>query len=131
MSTGKFSMENFLTKTGHVENIMVEMCGGQISKAIMNINQCIELQNLMVENLSCKIDIKKNRNKTNHNQSAVLSMDNIACNINAQDIQLALHILQNNILKTKIDICEISPSQNIIIEKLYLQHKFLAFFQAT
>ena len=107
MSIGKFSMENILTKAGNVENIMVEMCGGQISKAIMNANQCIDLQNLIIEELSCKMDIKKNRKKNKMNHSAVFSMDNIVCNVNPEDIQLALHILQNNILKTKIDICKL------------------------
>ena len=80
------------------------MCGGQIAKAVMNVNQCIELQNIIVEELNCKIDIKKNRKKMNN--SSVFSLDNIVCNVNPEDIQLALHILQNNILKTKIDICK-------------------------
>ena len=100
------SVENILTKAGNVENILVEMCGGQIAKAVMNANQCIELENVVVEELSAKIDLKKNRKK-NKGFSTVFSVDNIVCNLVPEDLQLALHILQNNVLKTKLNMCKI------------------------
>ena len=106
MSVGKCTLENILTKAGNIENILVEMSGGQIAKAVMNANQCIELQNVIVEELSAKIDIKRNRKKNKN--STVFSLDDIVCNLNPEDLQLALHILQNNILKAKFEICKLS-----------------------
>ena len=108
MSVGKCTLENILTKAGNIENILVEMSGGQIAKAVMNANQCIELQNVIVEEISAKIDIKMNRKKNKGYNSTVFSLDDIVCNLNPEDLQLALHILQNNILKAKFDICKFS-----------------------
>lgn len=105
MTLGKICLENILTKAGNVENILVEMCGGQIAKAVMNTNQCIELHNVIVEELLIKIDMKKNRKK-GKGYSTVFSLDNIVCNLIPDDIQLALHILQNNLFKAKLNMCK-------------------------
>ena len=100
-------MENMITKEGANEDILVEMCGGQMSRAVMNVHQYIDLQSVIVEDLSCKMNIKRSRKRDKLNHSAVFSMDTIVCNVNPEDIQLGLHILQNNILKAKIEICKI------------------------
>ena len=105
MYLGKICMENILTKAGSVENILGEMCGGQIAKALMNTNQCIELQNVIAEELSAKIDMKKNRKKEK-GYSTVFSLDNIVFNLIPEDLQLALHILQNNLIKARPYLCK-------------------------
>ena len=39
---GQVSLENMMIKEGAVENMMLVMAGGQVTRAVMNVNQCIE-----------------------------------------------------------------------------------------
>merc|ERR1719400_1364193 len=73
----------------------------------MNVNQCIEQLDLIVDELGCKMDMKKNRGKGT--TDVVISIENTNVAVGPKDIQLGLHILQNNLLKTKQDICELLP----------------------
>ena len=78
-----------------------------MTRAVMNVNQCIEQLDLIVDELGCKMDMKKNRGKGT--TDVVISIDNTNVAVGAKDIQLGLHILQNNLLKTKQDLCELLP----------------------
>ena len=93
---------------GAVENLMLEMTQGQVTWAVMNVNQCIDQHGLIVEELGCKVNIKRNRGK--RTTDAVISVDNIVVNLTPKDIQLCLHILQNNLLKSRQDLCELLPA---------------------
>ena len=90
-----------------MENMMLVMAGGQVTRAVMNVNQCIEQLDLIVDELGCKMDMKKNRGKGT--TDVVISIDNTNVAVGPKDIQLGLHILQNNLLKTKQDLCELLP----------------------
>ena len=104
---GQVSLENMMMKEGAVENMMLVMAGGQVTRAVMNVNQCIEQLDLIVDELGCKMDVKKNRGKGT--TDVVISIDNTNVAVGPKDIQLGLHILQNNLLKTKQDLCELLP----------------------
>ena len=81
---------------------------GKVYSLLISVFHWIELQKVIVEELSTKIDIKMNRKKSKGHNSTVFSLDDIVCNLNPEDLQLALHILQNNILKAKFEICKLS-----------------------
>ena len=86
---------------------MLVMAGGQVTRAVMNVNQCIEQIGLIVDELGCKMDMKRNRGRST--TDVVLSIDNTNVALGPKDIQLGLHILQNNVLKTKQDLSELLP----------------------
>ena len=73
----------------------------------MNMNQCIEQVELIVDELGCKMDLKRNRGKGT--TDVIVSVDNTTVAVGPKDIQLGLHILQNNLLKTKQDLCDLFP----------------------
>ena len=104
---GQVSLENMMTKEGTVENLMLVMAGGQVTRAVMNVNQCIEQLDLIVDELGCKMDMKRNRGRGT--TDVILSIDNTNVALGPKDIQLGLHILQNNVLKTKEDLSELLP----------------------
>ena len=104
---GKISLENMILNDGAVENLMLELADGQITRAVMNMNQCIDEHAIIIEGMAGKMDIKRNRRKGT--KEAVISVDNIVVNIAPNDIQLALHILQNNLLKMKDDLRDLIP----------------------
>ena len=83
------------------------MVGGQVTRAVMNVNQCIEQLDLIVDELGCKMDMKRNRGRGT--TDVILSIENTNVALAAKDIQLGLHILQNNLLKTKQDLSELLP----------------------
>ena len=108
INLGKVSMENMMTHSDAVENLLVEVTGGQVTRAVMNPNQCIEERDIILEEFGCKVDIKRNRGKKT--KEAVLSMDNITVVLAPKDIQLALHVLQNNLVRTAEELKELVPT---------------------
>ena len=104
---GQVSLENMMMKEGAVENLMLVVAGGQVTRAVMNMNQCIEQVDLIVDELGCKMDLKRNRGKGT--TDVIVSVDNTTVALGPKDIQLGLHILQNNLLKTKQDLCDLFP----------------------
>ena len=60
---GQVSLENMMMKEGAVENLMLVVAGGQVTRAVMNMNQCIEQVDLIVDELGCKMDLKRNFNE--------------------------------------------------------------------
>jgi hypothetical protein len=105
---GKVSLENMMTHEGMVENLLLEMVEGQVTRAVMDSNQSILEYAIIAGELACKVDMKRNRGKGT--KDAVISLDNINVNLTPKDIQLALHILQNNLLKLKEDTEELFPT---------------------
>ena len=104
---GKVSLENMLQQDGTVENLMLELVGGQVTRVVMNLNQCIEERGVIIGELGCKMDMKRSRGKGT--KDAVISVDNLLMNLSSKDIQLGLHILQNNLLKTTQDLSYLLP----------------------
>ena len=101
---GKITAENLQTKDGKVENMMINMTQGQIFSGMMGIHQNMELIRILVPDISSKLDIKLENKCSSKKHSSVLSLDNIECNINTDDIHLIFSILYNNILKLKVDL---------------------------
>ena len=101
---GKITAENLQTKDGKVENMMINMMHGQIFSGMMGIHQNMELIRILVSDITCKLDIKLENNGSSKKHLSVLSLDNIKCNMNSDDIHLIFSILYSNILKLKVDI---------------------------
>ena len=101
---GKITAENLQTKDGKVENMMINVTQGQIFSGMMGIHQNMELIRILVPDITSKLDIKLENKGSSKKHSSVLSLDNIECNINTDDIHLIFSILYNNILKLKVDL---------------------------
>ena len=120
---GNISAENMLTNEGKVENLMVNISQGQVYSGMMGIHQSVDLQRILIDDLSCKMDIKLEKQASILHHSSVVSIDNIVCNINTDDIHLLVNVISNNILKLKMDIGHILsflPTKIIPDEKEYL-----------
>ena len=116
---GRITAENLQTKDGKVENMMINLTKGQIFSGIMGIHQNMELTRILVPDITSKLDMKQENNGSSKKHSSVLSLDNIECNINTDDIYLIFSILYSNILKLKVDIGIITKTQkNSITSRL-------------
>ena len=99
---GKVSIENFFLGKNNVENIMVEASNGQLVRGEMTVSQTMNIGSIIISDISSKIDMKRNiENKT---ISSVCTFENFVCNVDSFDLQLALQVVENNILKIKKDL---------------------------
>ena len=72
----------------------------------MGINQSLELMRVIMADLSCKVDCKIVSEPGLRQYRSVLAVEDITANLDTADILLFSHILRNNILKLKIDLCK-------------------------
>ena len=101
-------MENLLTKNGTVQNIMIDLQHGQIYSGFMGINQHMELRRVILEDFSCKVDCKIEIGPKLRQYSSVVTVDEVTLSLDNGDILLSSHILHNNLLKLKIDLCKLN-----------------------
>ena len=106
MILGKILVENLLTNDGKVQNLMLELQQGQIYSGLMGINQSLELSRVILPDLSCKADCKIENSPGARKHCSVLAVEDITASLTTEDILLFSHILHNNILKLKIDLCK-------------------------
>ena len=101
---GKITAENMLSKDGKVENILINLSQGHIFAGEMGNYQNIDLSRIIIPNISSNVDIKLEKKGTVKRHSTILSIEDIECNINSDDIHLLASILKSNILKLKMDL---------------------------
>lgn len=85
---------------------MLELQQGQIYSGFMGINQNLELMRVIMEDLSCKVDCKIEVGPQLRQYCSVVTVEEVNFSLDNGDILLASHILRNNILKLKIDLCK-------------------------
>ena len=85
---------------------MLEVQQGQIYSGFMGIHQSLELLRVIMPDLSCKLDCKISSEPGVRQYRSVLAVEDITASLDTGDILLFSHILHNNILKLKIDLCK-------------------------
>ena len=99
-------MENLLTKNGSVQNIMLDLQQGQIYSGFMGINQHLQLRRVVLQDFTCKADCKIEIGAKLRHYCSVVTVEEVTASLDNGDILLSSHILQNNLLKLKIDLCK-------------------------
>ena len=87
---------------------MIDLQHGQIYSGFMGINQHMELRRVILEDFSCKVDCKIEIGPKLRQYSSVVTVDEVTLSLDNGDILLSSHILHNNLLKLKIDLCKLN-----------------------